>query len=407
MNGTLDLQDWNDFMLRLASVTDNGAAFTGGTGVNYIPVNYSQFNAGALPTMTSTATISYATGFSIFGLASLKVVGPGTTYFASSSATYPFPIAPNQNWILSVYTKAGIAGATGTLGIKTAAGTYSSGFTTHGVAGDILRVSVVLNLTADASTLFDVVLTTTDAGGVSIWFDGFMLEPQSGTTTYPSPYSVNTPSTILNANPPGGVVNNLPYVNHSAQVTAALQSTADSNGSYLTHGTVWDAHIGSVKVDTLTDATYKRVIGTDVGAGNQLNLEIAGSGIQLGDQRNIPSVNAANARSLWQSGLTVTGSYSSVTTKQSISASSGVLQVGATTVSYGTPAAITGLPNTATTYYLYYTDQGFAGGTLTMNDATSTTTLVGANGNVFLGQVTLVVSGSSNGNTGGGGHQPV
>ena len=266
--GQINLADWNDFLLRLAAVTGNSASFSSGTGVNEIPQNYSQFNAGSLPPMSGTATRVYDTGWTLFGLASLKITGSGTTYFGATTGSFPFALAPSQKWIISVYTKATQAQASVVLGITTAAGSYTVNLQTHAVAGDVLRVYGSLDLTADSSSAFNVYIQTSSGGTDAVWLDGFMLEPQSGTTGTPSPYSLNTPSTILNTNPPGGVVNNLPYANHGM----AIQDVVSSGGGVNVNP------VGGVSgnLPHSNQSTQTLQVISNVGGNGQLNVSPTG-----------------------------------------------------------------------------------------------------------------------------------
>lgn len=334
-SGHIDPTQWNVFIQTLSRVTSNPGAFSSGTGFNYIPINYSQYNDGALPTMSGTATVTYDTGFHIFGAASLKVTNSGTVYFASTSTTYPFGIAPSLTWIISAYCKSDVASAGGTIGIKTATGTYSVPFTASAVAGDTTRIYGILDLSADTGTAFDVEIVSSAGTGKNIWFDGFMLEPQSGSSDVPSPYSTNTPSTVLNVDPSGGVINNLPLPNHAGPVTSTITGTADANGNYLISGST----------SALTDDAALGLTAT-YGQVSSLPSTLSGYGITDG-QNNLG--NASGIQILKQNGgtnpfwsdqydpnINLSGNFK--TTPTTLSTSTGVFSVVSNEVEIPVPS---------------------------------------------------------------------
>lgn len=137
------------------------------------------------------------------------------------------------------------------------------------------------------------------------------------------------------------------------------------------------------------------------GNQNRVALNVAGSGSQVGDQRNLPAVTAANYQSGW-SGAAIT--YTSTPTTAAISVAAGTLYMGNISVAYNASSAnVTGTASTTVVFYLYYNDPTYAGGTQTLLTSTNPHQVVTNNGFVNLGQVSVVFPASG---TGGGGGVP-
>ncbi|CAN7389636.1 hypothetical protein LJR143_002179 [Pseudoxanthomonas sp. LjRoot143] len=141
------------------------------------------------------------------------------------------------------------------------------------------------------------------------------------------------------------------------------------------------------------------------------SLTQPGSGVQLGDQRNLMPVTVASTRSLWD-GLTLsatfdTGSPATVT----LSASAATLRVGSATVSYAASSTnVTQARDTTARYYGYYLDEAWQGGDRTLNVTTNVATLADTDGVVWVGEFVVVIGasggGSGSGGVGGGGGRP-
>ncbi|HVC17711.1 MAG TPA: hypothetical protein VNE18_10460 [Rhodanobacter sp.] len=119
-----------------------------------------------------------------------------------------------------------------------------------------------------------------------------------------------------------------------------------------------------------------------------------GSGTQVGDARNTRGLTAAGVQ-YYLSGFGITA------TSTSISVTSGTIIMGGSgtgNTSYNSSSA-TGLTPSAT-YYLYYLDPGFAGGSKTLNATTLKTNLAQHPDAIYLGYWTTPASGSG----GGGGY---
>lgn len=336
--GNIDPTQWSIFIQTLSRVTNNNGGFSSGSGVNYVPANYSQFSNGSLPDMSGTATITYDTGFSIFGDASLKVSSAGTVYFASTTAEHPFSFAPNQEWIISAYVKASSANLTGVIGVTTPTGTYTVPFTTNAVAGDVSRVYGVLDLSADTSTQFNIYL---DANSGTMWFDGFMLEPQVGSSDTPSPYSTTTPSSTSLAFV--GAWNSAATYRVGLEVTNGgnywLSLIANTNSTPSTSNSNWQL-VGPVTLDSVQDgSSFVRLASSNASGNVAYNYKGVWSSVTtyvIGDEviygpeywictaantNSVPAIGNAN----WQ----VVGSYS------------GFLGAWSSTVTYAPGAEVT------------------------------------------------------------------
>lgn len=178
----------------------------------------------------------------------------------------------------------------------------------------------------------------------------------------------------------------------AGSVMTAYQATDFDN---LTGSSLIDfsktAHVGKI-IDNIGDGTtYARILGSQLTSGAH-KLTVAGSGMQVADQRNLPQ-GAVNNFSATYSGFTP--SYSSTTTNGAgdctISFPAFTLELTAGgSASYGaTSAQITNLSvpsGGASTgpYYFWYVDPTYGGGNLTLNYSTSIAAAQGA-GNVFLG----------------------
>ena len=133
------------------------------------------------------------------------------------------------------------------------------------------------------------------------------------------------------------------------------------------------------------------------------NLTQSGSGQRLGDQRNIPAITIANLRSLW-TGLTI--SYSSVANsgQATVSVSAAQLRAGSSTISYSASSlTITAAPGTLGTYFLFYIDSTYAGGSRTLYASDYFPDIFASDDRVFIGMIDVLFAVAGGGNTGGSG----
>lgn len=127
----------------------------------------------------------------------------------------------------------------------------------------------------------------------------------------------------------------------------------------------------------------------------------AGSGVRIGDQRNLTAVTFANYGAGW-SGLSLT--YTATTTSATISASSATLQSGDVALSYnGSSVSVSGTAGTTMTYTLYYDDPTLQGGSKSLTATTNTITALSSNGRIIVGMAKVVFPSSGTGSGGGGG----
>ncbi|MDE2470456.1 MAG: hypothetical protein KGL35_17350, partial [Bradyrhizobium sp.] len=144
----------------------------------------------------------------------------------------------------------------------------------------------------------------------------------------------------------------------------------------------------------------------NVGGANRVGLRIAGSGHQIGDQRQLPPIGSANLRSTW-TGQTISYSATAGTpATATISVTAATLLMGGVSIAYNAMSVgVSGTGGNTVTYYLYFDDPGYAGGAQTLVATTTGSNIYGANGRVYAGSVavTFPTSGSGSGIGSGGG----
>lgn len=129
-------------------------------------------------------------------------------------------------------------------------------------------------------------------------------------------------------------------------------------------------------------------------------LSIPGSGQRLGDLRNQVMTGVGNYGAGW-SGGSIT--YSATSTSATISAAAATLQVDITPIAYSASSVtVSGSAGTSVTYYLYYDDDNYTGGSKTLNATTSQITALSARGRLMVGQVTVTFPTSGTGGGSGG-----
>ncbi len=196
---------WQAVRIALQSALQQIQAAAGVTGVNVIPQQYALFAGATLPPFVSTSncTPSLDTTNVLFGNGSLKLVltgSPATIEFAASDA---WPLHPNWQWILSLFTMAS-ATLSGTLTITTSSGkTYATAFKPGPETSGLARLADTLNLGADSSSGFGLSFTFTGGTGQTVWLDGLMMEPYFNTVVQPSPF-ISTSGALTLDNQPDG-----------------------------------------------------------------------------------------------------------------------------------------------------------------------------------------------------------
>ncbi|THD35718.1 MAG: hypothetical protein E7773_10245 [Sphingomonas sp.] len=193
---------------------------------------------------------------------------------------------------------------------------------------------------------------------------------------------------------------------------ANLASLSGSEGilnsgvTMAANGTLIGAGGGAVAYDSLPNgSTYGKILLSELSSGAH-KLGVAGSGAILGDQRNIPAITSLNMRSRF-SGQTVSYSASAGSpATATISVSAFTALMGSASISYGaTSVSVSGTGGSTASYYLYFDDVGYTGGTKTLVATTNPNDLFSNNSRVFVGSVdiTFPTSGTGGGSGGGGG----
>ncbi len=138
------------------------------------------------------------------------------------------------------------------------------------------------------------------------------------------------------------------------------------------------------------------------------DVRVAGSGAQLGDQRNGWPILYAGAQAVWQN-LSITYTAAAgwpATATISVSAAQllGALQNGATISYNASSASVTGTGGTTVTFQFYYIDPKLAGGSLTLYATSNGNDLRQNLGIVWIGSVSVAfpTSGTGAGSGGGG-----
>lgn len=190
----------------------------------------------------------------------------------------------------------------------------------------------------------------------------------------------------------------------------------DKNGNAtwvqgISHASGWSYRSGTVKVPAGC-VLMRPWLGQDIGAGSESSTGIAalldiqrtalaqdGSGYRLGGLRNQVMAGVGNFASGW-SGGTIT--YSATSTSATLTASAASLQIGGTSISYNqSSTTVSGSAGQAKTYYLYYDDDDYTGGSKSLNATTNQITSLSADGRVLVGNITVTFPTSGTGSGGG------
>ncbi|MDH7971034.1 hypothetical protein QH494_02475 [Sphingomonas sp. AR_OL41] len=163
---------------------------------------------------------------------------------------------------------------------------------------------------------------------------------------------------------------------------------------------------GSIAYDSLPNgSSYAKVLASELASG-AVKLGVAGSGAVLGDQRNMPAVGTLNLRSRF-TGQTVSYSASAGSpATATISVTAFTALMGSASISYSSSSVgVSGTGGTIVTYYLYFDDSGYTGGSKTLVATTNADDLFSSNIRVFVGSVdvTYPTTGTGGGTGGGGG----
>jgi hypothetical protein len=196
------------------------------------------------------------------------------------------------------------------------------------------------------------------------------------------------------------------FLNQTGVITGPLLDYGSAYGS-------WQLLQGSAVAPAGTTYAYVEVINSATGGASRFDevrvsrndVRVAGSGARLGDMRNQVMVGVGNYGAGW-SGGSIT--YSATSTSATITAAAATLQLGSSSLAYNSAnVTVSGSAGLVRTYYLYYDDDGYTGGSKTLNATTSQITSLSANGRILVGQVTVTFPTSGTGGGGGGQGCPV
>jgi hypothetical protein len=198
---------------------------------------------------------------------------------------------------------------------------------------------------------------------------------------------------------------NVAFYTASGAYVSAISATSSSAS--------WQGVVASGPVPATADHAYITLQCANAAAYALFNaivvtvndVRVAGSGARLGDMRNQVMVGVGNYGAGW-SGGSIT--YSASSTSATITAAAATLQLGSSSLAYNSAnVTVSGSAGLVRTYYLYYDDDGYTGGSKTLNATTSQITSLAANGRILVGQVTVTFPTSGTGSGGGGTGCPV
>ena len=378
---------WQALRIIIQTILQQIQGAAGATGVNVIPQQYALYGGDALPAITATnCTVALDTSTVLFGVGSLKITITATN--ATVNFGSGFPLSPNASWLISFFTQAS-AQVSGSITITTPAKAYTTDFTAPSGQG-WQRLYDTLNLVADDSTSFGVSFSFPNASGETIWIDGSQMEPWSNVPMGPSPF-ISTSGALT--------VDNLPDGSTYARTVASDQTSnrIDFSKALL-----------NKQLDNIPDgSTYARLLGTQLSSGAH-KLTVAGSGMQLADQRNAAAILTAGAQTVWEN-LSITytsaaGTPATATISVSAAQILGLIGSGGLVSYNASSASVTGTGGTSPTYFLYYIDPAYSGGTQTLYATTTGNDLRQQLGIVYIGSVVVAfpTSGTGSGSGGGG-----
>ncbi len=191
----------------------------------------------------------------------------------------------------------------------------------------------------------------------------------------------------------------------------SLRASGSYEGNIVVPAGAYSARIdfGAVVTNT-SGSSYTHPTSTMLSSGfNNVwfrkleDLQVPGSGYQLGDQTSIPPTRTGSTGSRWN-GAAITYTVPTTGTTVTFNVAAGTLQAGSVGVSYNASSAnVTQARSTTVTYYLYYQDQKYTGGTKTLNVTTNAADLSNADDRIWIGDATVTVPASGTGGGGGGG----
>lgn len=249
---------WAYFVSQLQAIINGITSASASQPVNVVPTTYAVYNGTALPALSiNGATAALDTTKHQFGAASLKLTATAATVTLEFAAD-PIIIAPNCNWIESVYVQSSRGSIAGTLAVSTPDGDYPVDISGMLLAGTWGRLYGTCDLTADSSTTATLVLTLTGCNvGDTFNFEGWQLEVAGAAKTSPSAF-VNT------ANPSD-------YVDTVDNANEALANAE----SALTAANAAEAQLAAIASDSVLSSAEKTSVITDYNAiiGEQAGID--------------------------------------------------------------------------------------------------------------------------------------
>lgn len=233
--------------------------------------------------------------------------------------------------------------------------------------------------------------------------DGAMLNDKVNATSFGSTVEI-----IARLKRSGGAGSGRVMVRFYDSVGAAIGDYYGSNVSFLSYQISRGVITAPVNADTyrvgvhVTGAAggntwYADTVQSKFTPKEPYNLTVAGSGQQVGDQRNMPPVVGWNATPALQTSGPLTASDAGASATITVAAFT--IQGGFGTVGYNA-GSITGLAF-STTYYVYCDDPTYAGGAVSYFATTTPANVTANSGRVYVGFIATPADGG--GGTSGGG----
>lgn len=232
-------------------------AHLAGSAVNVANAERSIFTSETPLSTPIRATAEMSNAQAFIGTYSLKLTATDDNSYIwlGSDYDYNVKIKPNKKWIFSCWVRSSVSGSNKVrMGTRASDTAFYSFYHNVASADTWERISVVFDLSANASE--KVVLRAGNDGGngAVIYFDGIMLEEQIGDNTTPSPFAF--PAGVIDIDyVPEGSTNKF-AAESGADVTSTHQAaTIASQGNLATLNTVDTAQIDNNAV-TISNFEY-------------------------------------------------------------------------------------------------------------------------------------------------------
>jgi hypothetical protein len=185
--------------------------------------------------------------------------------------------------------------------------------------------------------------------------------------------------------------------NYNAVLRTDLKTPLGTAAGIINQGVL--ATLNSVNMDAyVADGTVYARIRADQLSGGVPKLSVAGSGVQIGDGRNLPPIIGAGGRYQFVGAVT----YSATSSSATISVAAGTLYMGDVALSYnGMSVGVTGTAGTSRTFYLYVDANQYSSGAHTLKQTTNGIDIYNSSSRIWVGTCTVAFPASGSG-TGGG-----